>query len=84
MLALVTIFISIGWYGNLSEIKEVKVSYKRYEMSYEDAKSTLAKPVYPSKSYHYIKGTVNTYKRTLIPFKYEKYKSEDYKQYYSN
>ena len=85
ILAILTLFITIGWYGNLSHIRKDKNMLSReYKMTYDEAHAKLVHPVYRGNKYFYKHVVITTYSRTLIPFKYKKGTTRTENQYYSS
>ena len=84
VLGIFLLFVLTSWYGKIDHItKEVTVYHTENFVSYSKAKKLLVDPVYISRTYFYKDMLVETYSRTLIPFKYKKERAYKTKQYYS-
>jgi len=87
IVAILTLFIAIGWYGDLDHVRKIQtISPEEHGISYNTAKARLTPPIYASNKYYYQNVTTVTYTRTLIPFVYSDIKdskTNTWKQYYS-
>jgi len=84
LVGILILYVSIGWYSNLDYVRvDKELSGVEYPISYDTAKKILVHPVHSYKKYYYQNTYITTYRRTLIPFKYEKVGTDTEKQYYN-
>lgn len=84
LVGILVLYVAIGWYGNLNDNYEEKVSDNtEHRITYDEAKRILVAPVTSSRKYYYQNTYITSYSRTLIPFKYKKIGTTTKKQYYN-
>lgn len=83
LIGILVLYIGISWYGNLDYNRVLRIrGYGKNYISTQQAEKLLKPPIHKSFNYYYESVEVTTYKRTLIPFNYEKVGTTEEREYY--